>query len=557
MSRICVLSLLAFFVGCGSEKSSPSAAIQPAPARAERPDEGSLFTSEGPDAIRIPFQKRVESGEFWKVYIAHKKSISARRPFLNFALSVGHTSTNAGGQATVTATITLAMSEGGSKPFFEDEIIESAVSPGMNSQNLMNEFLKTLTGSKLLTLLSERAALLAQIKEGGELASNAMKQLQEKPDYLTPQLLNAAVTLMPAPGVSVPLLTFAVNRKNAVLRRAAVKELQRVSFKGTEALPVYRELLEFDDATVRTAAIDALIKMGEPAFPDLARALQNRDLDVAHKAARALTEQSVRISATIPILVELTGSAHEPSVRRNALIILCSLNTDAAVMPLAEALTASHAESAWVVEKLIAMGPRGKPAVAKLEHAFNVSDVVLRQNILNILQLIGPENAPFVARALGDIDKNVQATASKLLADLGPQAVPAIAAMMSETRFSVRRNAIMTLGKIGHPAVEHLKAALNDTDKEVRDRATSALQELKIIEVKPKPRNAWETIEPAEKKPLVKTPAPPSPDWKVVTLKNGKTIDALKVVDFGDMYSIKTDDGKIITLPKKDVEKVE
>lgn len=40
-------------------------------------------------------------------------------------------------------------------------------------------------------------------------------------------------------------------------------------------------------------------------------------------------------------------------------------------------------------------------------------------------------------------------------------------------------------------------------------------------------------------------------------MHDGKEIDARKLMDFGEEYSVHTADGKFITVPKKDVKSIE
>ncbi|HYG77134.1 MAG TPA: HEAT repeat domain-containing protein [Planctomycetota bacterium] len=550
---VLTFSLLVWGCGTGKPQNTPQlpAPVPAAEKTQEKPPEAPFFTADGAAVLRNPFQKCVEASTYWRAYIQQKKNEGARRPYLAFSLTSSDSGTDRGGIASVMVKIKLAMSDPLSrKELYDDEVTEDASNPTMNSKSLLEEHLKTLGDSRMLALLADRAALVAMAHAGGEIAADVPKILSGNLKLLTPALLKSLVAARPDAAWSLPLLKNALRSRDARVRLAVLQELPAIKLAETQQLELYQELLDSSDAAVRLEAVKQLQNLGPSAGALLAYALLNDDEAIRVSARNTLLEWGPEARKATPVLLQQVGRDQDKPVRSRALSVLASIGGEESAAPLAQALVDQYVETGWAVEKLCALGEKAKPAVPVLEHAFKVTDTVTRQNVLLVLQKLGPENAAFIAnQGLTDMEKEVQTTASKLLTEIGPDAVKPLAELMSDTRYSVRRMAVMTMGKIGPPAIEPLKAALADTDEEVRARAKSALSEMKVITVKPRPLNAWDKVEDPDK------PKPAS--YKTVTTRDGKKLLAEKVVDFGDSYSIKLDTGKFLLLKKSEIEKIE
>ncbi|HEY3323088.1 MAG TPA: hypothetical protein VGP72_21730 [Planctomycetota bacterium] len=73
----------------------------------------------------------------------------------------------------------------------------------------------------------------------------------------------------------------------------------------------------------------------------------------------------------------------------------------------------------------------------------------------------------------------------------------------------------------------------------------------------PPPRNAPEKAAVAKKEPVPEAPPKPATPETVYVLKSGKRIIAVRSVESGDAMTVKTDDGKFVTIEKSDIERTE
>lgn len=91
--------------------------------------------------------------------------------------------------------------------------------------------------------------------------------------------------------------------------------------------------------------------------------------------------------------------------------------------------------------------------------------------------------------------------------------------------------------------------------RDAMQRRDTAAAQLKAMGVEANPRPVAAAT--ATPKPVTK-PAEPAAQQglKIFVLKDGKKIGALKAIDGGDVWSIKTEDGKFLTIEKSAVEKI-
>lgn len=184
----------------------------------------------------------------------------------------------------------------------------------------------------------------------------------------------------------------------------------------------------------------ALVAMGEPAIPQIVRALSSPETEVRLIATRCLAEIG-GYDALSPLARMLKDSAVE--IRRVAANALRDTAREHVLQQVAEAL----GDPDWQVY-----------------HA-------ARDALANVR---GPA-VPFLVAALASNNPRVNSMAQQALVRIGEPALASLqAALFSASETQARWSAI-ALGSIGPPAVKYATAVLRDTAKPTRARAMAAL----------------------------------------------------------------------------------
>lgn len=131
---------------------------------------------------------------------------------------------------------------------------------------------------------------------------------------------------------SVPALAAALSsERNADVREALFSALARIA--TPDSVQVVLPYLRSDDAGLRTAAMDALTAMNEPAWPHIAELLRDSDGDVRILACTLVRNMSSEVA--VPLCCALLDAENEPNVCAAAVDALAELGHESALPSLA------------------------------------------------------------------------------------------------------------------------------------------------------------------------------------------------------------------------------
>jgi HEAT repeat protein len=276
------------------------------------------------------------------------------------------------------------------------------------------------------------------------------------------------------------------------VRAAAADALGRIGPRDHAAVFALVTAQRDADETVRTAARDALTRLGKSAVPILVGALDEPDREVRCGAARALGVIHAKDAAAAESLLKhlYDADADFRTACREGLVGI----GPGSVGPLSGALKAGDAPTRIAAaEVLKKLGPRAQEALPALVAAAKDADSQVRTAALAALRDVvtvpadgkldpaGESALQAFTVGLRDADGEVRIAAHLGMIRLGRAAAPALATALGDKDAPVRRLATETLQKLGPDArlaVPELIAALRDADAEVRDGAGWALEAL-------------------------------------------------------------------------------
>jgi len=245
-------------------------------------------------------------------------------------------------------------------------------------------------------------------------------------------------------------LTKALGHKDVDVRSAAAEALARIGAPAVESLI---QTLKEKDSSVRVLAVMTLGRLKDTrALEPLIQALKDKDREVGLQAVGAL----VRMGKPAVEPLTQTLKDKDPSVRGEAVLVLQEIGDVRAVVPLTEALKDEDKDV-----RLAATFALGKMGDARA---------------------VEP-----LAQALKDACSIVQMGAADALASIGDtRAVEALFHFLRSVSLSslvdkdkeVREKAAQALGRMGEPAVKSLFQALRGEDREARWRAAWVLDKI-------------------------------------------------------------------------------
>lgn len=296
---------------------------------------------------------------------------------------------------------------------------------------------------------------------------------------------------------------------------------------GNQVIPGLLHVLNSDNLNARSAAIEALGKIGDPmAVPYLARNLRDERApwmgepihDVAERALRQIGTQdalkalgdtipeamrhaaapehsngSSRLKqerAMLPRLVTAVKQSSETEREMAAKTLrdfakeMKGRYDDATIQPLIDTL--GHPD--WFVRwaMIEALGWINAPGtVTALIDALQDDAWTVRLAIIRALvEIRDPQAVPYLVRLLGDDHAQVREVAAEALGELQDRAaVPGLLQALEDADSFVRRSAAEALGRVGDQrAVSALTRALDDSSVDVRWAAVLALKALKSTE---------------------------------------------------------------------------
>ncbi len=235
----------------------------------------------------------------------------------------------------------------------------------------------------------------------------------------------------------------------------------------------------------------ALARIGLPAIPALAPALQSPDPEARQLAIQAVAR--IGTTAAVPVLANRLADSDVKVRRIAAQALEIEKLADTEVEPV----------------RIAARARKIQATVAVIDHlvaALADEDAQVYSSASRTLQALGdPAIAPLIIR-LGSGSPRTALMAEQALATIGPAAVPALLEALRSDNPQTRSWAAITLGDIGSPALEGLIALLREegTPLAARIAAAEALGRTRLPEVVT---------------PLSKVAQAPSPDLRKAALR--------------------------------------
>jgi len=272
-------------------------------------------------------------------------------------------------------------------------------------------------------------------------------------------------------------LAQALRDEDGRVRGAACRALEAIG--DPQVIPHLIQALQDDSCWIRAAACGVLGEIGDPtAIPHLIQALHDESSLVSSAAGQALSK--IGDPQVIPYLIQ---ALKDEDVREEA------HQARGATARLLELLEAElYARDSWYVKGWVrhaaceALGAIGDArAIPHLAQALQDEDSEVRHAACVVLGKIGNLQAiPHLIQALQDENDRVRRAVCRSLGAIGDaQAIPHLIQALKDEDNRVRLEACEALGAIGDArAIPHLAQALQDEDSEVRTAACKALGKL-------------------------------------------------------------------------------
>ncbi len=377
---------------------------------------------------------------------------------------------------------------------------------------------------------SRAAEALEQVWPADKKAVPALtRALKDEIAWVRTRAAGALGRMGPEARQAVPQLIQATQDKDIEVAQRAVWALGRVGSAADDTVSaLIRALGDTDRLELRRWAVNALVRIGPPALPQLVETLKtplsyNRyrapaALKTIPPICQALAKMGPAASEATPALIRLLGhsnwgvrygaaeaiAAIGPANKQVALVLVRALRDDpenpyqqtvclhavaglGRIGPVSEEVLPALIQAlsdkrdrvrVHVTKALVQIGP---PAVPALVQALPDKNVWVGKSILKILLEIGPPATPQLIAVLKGKDSRVRAAAAKALGQLGPaakDAAPELTRTLKDQDDELRRSAAEALGRIGpaaKDAVPELIKILKGEDVKLRKTAAEAL----------------------------------------------------------------------------------
>jgi len=229
--------------------------------------------------------------------------------------------------------------------------------------------------------------------------------------------------------------------------------------------------LKNEDENIRTLAVDALGRIGNPAIDALGGALKDASAGVRLAAAEILGR--IGNEKAVPYLTESLNDADE-EVRTAAARSLGEIGDFSAFMPLIQALKDTNPLVQQAAEHaLAAFGDQATGPIRKLTTHENPR---MRGSAAAILGRPGGEGViPDLVAMFTDPENYVRGRAAVALGNLASPAIPVLAGILRNGDPSMRLCAVIGFGHTGPDGTEYLLLAVRDENPVVRQRAQAFL----------------------------------------------------------------------------------
>lgn len=279
--------------------------------------------------------------------------------------------------------------------------------------------------------------------------------------------------------VVVSALAGALSDPVPAVRQSAVRALGATArAQGqTEHSPVDRMIGALSDETVRAAAVEAVVRLGDSACNRLIEALAHLEEElrwaVARDLARAIDARPAQVCCLVSVL------AHDDSrVRESVELALSRIQGAFVVQPLVDALSQSELRDA--AAQLLSQRSQRSEIAESLALALPNSNGAHRAAIVRMLGGLGQSASDVLACALKSSDPNTRKTAADLLSQIrewGARTFEAVCCALADVSPAVRNAAALALGqRQAASAAETLARILNTSlDPAIRAAVTRGL----------------------------------------------------------------------------------
>lgn len=209
------------------------------------------------------------------------------------------------------------------------------------------------------------------------------------------------------------------------VRRAASRKLRKIDSLPSEYVAALIRALGSDYQIAYETAIRSLVKIGDPALPQLLEAVRDPNIRINSHAAIVLGRIGTQGSIVVPALIEIVADpdAYWWGLRRNAVEALGAYGRQAeAAVPVLIPMLKDIARRGPAAKLLGRIGPAAEPAVPALMEALQQWDLdvphvgrpreVLCWDIVSGLQGIGPAGIDALLRALESDDSHLRLSAT-------------------------------------------------------------------------------------------------------------------------------------------------
>lgn len=283
---------------------------------------------------------------------------------------------------------------------------------------------------------------------------------------------------------AVPELVQLLTDKYPHVRRGAVEVLGTIGAETPESAIIQLvDVLRLDaDQGVRSSAGTALVRIGKPAVPTVARLLKIPKVQVRVDAADILRQIGPNAKEAV---TSLTACLKDPddAVRRSALDALEKIDPESLFPTLVELMRDANPVVRRDIPALLAkVQTKAKEVVEILVGVLKDDNVAVRHSAALALGDIGPPAEPALPalkQLLAQEDAEFRADVATVLGKIGKAAVPALIEALKDPSGEVRLNAVTALETIGEDAGAAiptlLKILKEDPVAAVRKAALDAL----------------------------------------------------------------------------------
>ncbi len=241
--------------------------------------------------------------------------------------------------------------------------------------------------------------------------------------------------------------------------RVLLKLGPKLQTEAPRLVPALIECLGDSDPRNSPLAMQALVFIGPISVPDLARTLEGGKYSARNWACMTLAEFKGESKSAVK---QLVGALYDQTTRTAALDALGSIGEPAVtdLKAVLTDSNAGSAVRYAAMKSLGQLGPAAAPAVGPLVDLLSDRDSIIRREAVNCLGSIGEASVKPLMAAMLNLNNadTYRDTASNALSKVGVPAIPPLKEALKHQDREVRFRAAVALGDIGKPARDALPA---------------------------------------------------------------------------------------------------